>query len=62
MIYREEKDVTVKYKEEYVNGINFILKKRQQEAETSRDNYIKNIFKNQDKYREDFKKMLGGGL
>ena len=62
MIYREEKDITVKYKEEYVNGINFILKKRQQEAEISRDNYIKNIFKNQDKYREDFKKMLGWPL
>ena len=62
MNYREEMQVTEKYKKEYVEGINEVLEKRQKEAEIIRDNYLKDIFKNQEKYRDDFKNMLGWPL
>ena len=62
MNYHEEIDATVKYKEQYLQGLEHIINKRQQEAEILRDNYIKDVFEKQDTYREDLKKMLGWPL
>ena len=62
MIYREEKEQSKKYKEEYVLGIERIIETRQKKAELIREDYIKDIFENQDKYRNDFKEMLGWPL
>ena len=38
------------------------MEKKQKEAEIIRDNYFKNIFDEQEKYREDLKEMLGWPL
>ena len=62
MKYSEEKQVTKKYKQEYTDGLIKIIEKKQKEAEAIRDNYFKDIFKNQEKYRDDLKKMLGWPL
>ena len=62
MIYREDKQVSEKYKKEYVEGFNIILDKRQKEAEIIRNNYFKDVFLNQQEYRDDLKKMLGWPL
>lgn len=62
MNYREEKTVTAKYKQEYVDGIKRIIAEKQKVAETVRDNYAKNILKHQESYRNDFKEMLGWPL
>lgn len=62
MKYSEEKKLTEIYKRSYVDGLNSIIEKRQKQAEAIRKDYVKNIFDNQEKYREDFKKMLGWPL
>jgi len=62
MNYREERDITKKYKEDYVGGIKNIIEKRQKAAEAIRKDYAQNIFSNQEKYRQDLKKMLGWPL
>lgn len=62
MIYREEKDDSINYKKEYLKGIEHIIRQRQKSAENIRHDYIKNIFKNQNKYRQEFIEMLGWPL
>jgi len=62
MKYREEKDKTKGFKQEYVSGINAVLEKRAEEAGHSRNRYFKDIFKEPEKYRDDFKAMLGWPL
>ena len=62
MKYSEEKDRSKSYKENYVEGIKKVIKSRQKELEKIRDSYCKDIFNNQDKYRQDFKEMLGWPL
>lgn len=62
MDYREEKEFTAVYKENYVNGIRELIDRRQKEAEQKRDEYIKDIFEDSDRYRADFAKMLGWPL
>lgn len=62
MKYREEGKVTQIYKKNYVDGIEKIIEKRQKEAECIRNEYAKDIFLNQEKYRNDLKKMLGWPL
>lgn len=62
MIYREEKEQSKRYKEEYVFGIENIIAERQKKAEQIRKEYATNIFENQEKYRNDFKEMLGWPL
>ena len=48
-----------KYKQKYLDGLNNLISLREKELAIKRQNYFKDIFKNQDVYREDFKKMLG---
>ena len=62
MNYTEKKSFTEKYKQEYVDGIEAVINKRQKQAEKIRDEYAKNIFETPEKYREDFKEMLGWPL
>lgn len=62
MKYREEKEKSQKYKREYLSGITRVIEERCAQAEKSRGEYIKGIFENPEKYRDDFKKMLGWPL
>lgn len=62
MLYRENKEKSEKYKQEYLDGINFIIEQKQKEAANIRKSYIKDIFENQEKYRSEFKEMLGWPL
>lgn len=62
MSYAEEKILSKKRKEEYVDGLNNLIKTRQFEAKSKRQEYIKDIFKTPEKYREDFAEMLGWPL
>jgi len=62
MRYREDHKATEKYKREYLNGINHIIECRQRDAQLTRNKYIKDIFKNQEEYRDDLKTMLGWPL
>lgn len=62
MSYTEDKALSKKQKEEYVNGLDLILKRRQEEAKNIRKEYIKDIFSSPEKYREDFRRMLGWPL
>ena len=60
--YRENVEVSKKYIEVYVKEIRNIIESIEQAAVTLRDNYCKDIFSHQEKYREDFKAMLGWPL
>ena len=62
MKYNEKTDITKSYKEDYVKGIEHIIEKLQSNAETIRAEYTEKIFLEQEKYRNDFKKMLGWPL
>jgi dienelactone hydrolase len=62
MKYREEIERTVKTKEDYLDGIEKLILSRQGELRKVREDYCKDIFTNQEKYREDFKAMLGWPL
>ena len=62
MNYIEKAEFSGKYKKAYVDGIEKIISQRQKDAENVRNEYFKDIFNNQEKYRDDFKKMLGWPL
>lgn len=61
-MYNEEKKISEAYKKDYVDGIEKIIETRQKEAEKIREEYAGNIFSEQDKYRDELKKMLGWPL
>ncbi|MEE0944567.1 MAG: hypothetical protein UIM24_03850 [Clostridia bacterium] len=62
MNYREEVAVSKKNKEEYLSSLNELISKKQKDAFAVRKEYTKDIIANGEKYREDFKKMLGWPL
>lgn len=62
MNYREEIPQSMLFKHEYRDGINKLISDRQSEMAEKRKEYVKNIFEDQERYREDFKKMLGWPL
>lgn len=62
MNYHEDKEKSKQFKEEYVSGLNRIIELRQKEAQLKRHEFCKNIFENQEFYREEFRKMLGWPL
>lgn len=62
MIYREDKKHTEQNKNIYREGISAIIKQRQKEAKTVRTGYFKDVFENQEKYREELREMLGWPL
>lgn len=62
MNYNEEYAKSRIYKEKYVVDIENLIVKRQKDAESIRKEYVKDIFADQEKYRGDFKAMLGWPL
>lgn len=60
--YREEEQITKPYKEHYLNGINAVIKMREQEAQIKRDEWCRGIFSDQEEYRRQFCLMLGWPL
>ena len=62
MIYREDKKHTEQNKSAYRDGISAIIKQRQKDAKAVRADYFKDIFENQEKYRQDLREMLGWPL
>lgn len=60
--YRENAGTTYTYREEYVSGIEQLIKKRQLASQKTRSEYIKGIFSNPEQYRTNFKSMLGWPL
>jgi len=62
MNYTEEKEISKKYKEEYLKSIEDLLEKRQKDAFETRKAFAEGIFGNQETYRDEFKKMLGWPL
>lgn len=62
MKYNEEKELTRTYKKNYVDGLEQLIKNRQKSAEAIRHEYTKNIFTQQEQYRNDLKEMLGWPL
>ena len=59
MQFREEKSVAKPYKERYVEGLNALLFSRQVAAEQQRRAYIEKVFEAPEKFRAEFKEMLG---
>ena len=62
MQYREEKERSKAYKHDYLDGLLQLIDQRQKDAEVIRDAYLRDIFAAPEKYRNDFKKMLGWPL
>lgn len=60
--FRESQNASKHFKEEYVCGINRVIESREHAAEIAREDICKKIFQNQEKYRDDFKAMLGWPL
>ena len=60
--YREDIKDTEQNKETYRDGIFELIKKRQDDATAVRTEYFKNVFSDQEKYRQDLRKMLGWPL
>ena len=56
----EDINVTKENKEKYIDGINNLIEKRQQELAKNRAEYIKDIFNDAEKYRNDLKICLDG--
>lgn len=62
MNYREEKTASKINKEEYLSSMKALIEKRQRDAYEIRKEYAKDIISDVERYREDFKKMLGWPL
>ena len=60
--YREDKKFTEQNKQTYRDGISAIIKQRQKAAIPERVEYFKNVFSNQEKYRQELREMLGWPL
>ena len=58
----EDINVTKENKEKYIDGINNLIEKRQQELAKNRSEYVKDIFNDAEKYRDELKNMLGWPL
>jgi dienelactone hydrolase len=62
MNYREERDASKQFKQNYVDGLETLVQKRQIILKEQRKEKCKDIFIRQGDYREDFKQMLGWPL
>lgn len=60
--FREDKNSSKNYKQQYLNGFEHIISEREKQAEIIRDNYAKQIFDEPEKYRNALKNMLGWPL
>lgn len=59
MKYSEEYESSQVYKKQYKDSFDKLVGKLQKNAEEQRAQYIKDVFKNPEKYRRDFREMLG---
>lgn len=55
----EEREMSKKYKQEYLDGLEALISRREQAYEKKRDSYIRDIFKNPEFYRDELKSMFG---
>ncbi len=62
MKYTEPRERTVATKKEYVDGIKSVIAKRQEQAQQKRREYIKDVFSDIQKYRDDYRRFLGWPL
>lgn len=62
MKYREEENFTKNQRQEYLDGIERIIRQRERDAEKMREEFIKDVFTDGSRYREEFKSMLGWPL
>ena len=62
MLYREEKEQSKQYKQEYLDGLLQLIVQKQKDAQAVRDAYLRDIFATPEKYRYDFRQMLGWPL
>ena len=62
MKYRESESKSRRFKKEYLEGIERLIEKREQSAESVRLERSKEIFEKQDEYRDSFCDMLGWPL
>ena len=62
MNYTEEQSRTANSKQQYLAGLNHLIAQRQKQAAGIRAEYIKDIFKESERYRADFCEMLGWPL
>ncbi len=62
MQYREEIAVTQNSKKTYLDGFKALIRTHQKDAEKLRDEYCTDIFIDSERYRQDFKRMLGWPL
>ena len=62
MNYRENLMSTKDFRQTYIDGLERMIKVRQQESEKKRAAYAERIFTDPESYRADFKKMLGWPL
>lgn len=60
--YREDKKHTEQNKQTYRDGLVNVMRQRQKDAKPIREEYFNDIFSNQEKYRDDLRKMLGWPL
>lgn len=62
MRYQENEKDTLNFREKYFNDIRALILDRQKNLAEQRKEYCKNIFTDTEKYRDDFKKILGWPL
>ena len=62
MIYREKSEESMDFKQKYLDGLMRVLESRQDELTRERDEYVKDIFTDPDKYRKALSEMFGWPL
>lgn len=60
--YKEPAEAGNKYRKDYIDGIDALIEKRYARGEEIRNELLKEIVANPDKYREELKEMLGWPL
>ncbi len=60
--YREKRGDFLKGRDEYKSSILSVVKKLEEKSAAEKDVYTQDIFKDSEKYREDYKRMLGWPL
>ena len=62
MNFREDRSISHARKQEYIDGVERLIIRRQQEAQLQRAAYARRIFDDPERYRAEFRAMLGWPL
>lgn len=62
MKYVEKQEASKPFKENYVKDLNALIEKLQADADIKRKEYIKDVFDEPERYRQDFREILGWPL